>query len=113
MEQAFILYGPINLAEILMRKKILNPFHYYIIRSLKESSISYLASVLYGMLAIELEIPAIYHDFIDFVKTESTLKFISSVLKDVGKCIGIATMLSVIPSSCFNKHNNNVQKMYK
>ena len=87
MEEAFILYGPIKLAEILMTKKILNLFHYYIIRSLKEASISYLASVLYRMLAIELEMPAIYHDFIDFVKTESSLKFISSVLNDVGKCI--------------------------
>ena len=85
MEQAFQLYGPTKLAGILFRKKILNPVHYYIMATLKEASETYQSLVLYEMLTIDFENTLKYQTFQNFVKNDTSLEHISSMLTDIGK----------------------------
>ena len=85
MEQAFQLYGPIKLAGILFRKKILHPVHYHIIGTLKEASESYQSSVLYEILTIDFVNTMKYQAFQKFVKKDTSLQHISSILTDIGK----------------------------
>ena len=81
------------MADILLKKEILNPVHYYIIGTLKDVSISYQSSVLYKMVNVEFENSMKYQKFKAFVKTESSLKLISSLLTDLGKCNRIINTL--------------------
>ena len=85
MEQTFENYGPTKLADILFKNNILNPVHYYIMRTLKDVKESYQSLVLYEMLIIDFQIPSQYLKFKNLVKMESSLIHISSVLTHVGK----------------------------
>ena len=86
MEQVFRIHGPMKIADVLFRKKILNPMHYYIIGTLKEASLSYLSKVLCKMLNLEFESSSKYQKFKTFVKAESSFNLLSSLISDVGKC---------------------------
>ena len=86
MEQVFRIHGPMKIADVLFRKKILNPMHYYIIGTLKEVSLSYLSNVLCKMLNLEFESSSKYQKFKTFVKAESSLNILSSLMTNVGKC---------------------------
>ena len=79
------MYGPIELGDILFFKKILNPIHHSILKTLKKVPKSYQSSVLYKMLIIEFEIASKYLKFKEFVQSMSSLKLISTIISDVGK----------------------------
>ena len=99
MEQVFRIHGPMKIADILFRKAILNPMHYYIITTLKEASLSYLSKVLCKMLNLEFESSSKYQKFKTFVKAESSLDHLNSLMSDVGKCNARAKLLIIISSS--------------
>ena len=85
IQKAIEMYGPIELGDFLFFKKILNPIHYSILKTLTKVPKSYQSSVLYKMLIIEFKFARKYLKFKEFVQSISSLKIISTIISDVGK----------------------------
>ena len=78
-------YKPTTIAYILLKNKILSSIHYYILRTLKKTPISYQSYILLELLKRDAHYLPNYLELVEMVKTKKSLRHIYSTTRsDIG-----------------------------